>query len=112
MRWPEKITLLGQARTILVHFLFAGFVMGKKNASSEEAFQLLLASPGNAGRGLSCAVLQRVVHIKLDRVGGHAQAGDLFHLQIDVGIYHVVGEHAASGQEGAVGIQGVQGLVQ
>ncbi len=56
--------------------------------------------------------LQRVVHIELDRVRGHAEAGDLFHLQLDVGADEVVAEHSALGQEGAILVQIVQCLIE
>jgi hypothetical protein len=55
---------------------------------------------------------KRVVHVELDRVRGHAEARDFVHLQLDVGVEHVVGEHAALGQEGAVLVQVLQRLVQ
>lgn len=42
----------------------------------------------------------------------HAYAVVLFHTQGDVGIDSVIGEHAASGQELAVSIRGLQGFFQ
>src|SRR5262245_50202810 len=47
-------------------------------------------------------VLHRVVHIELHRVGSHLEASHLGHLQLDIGVDHVVGEHAALLQELAV----------
>jgi len=57
-------------------------------------------------------LLQTVIQIELDRMGGHAHARDLGHLQIDIGVDQIVGEHAAGLEELAVGIQGRQGLVE
>jgi hypothetical protein len=54
----------------------------------------------------------RVVHVELDRVGGHAEARDLLHLQRDVGVDHVVAEHAAAGQELAILVQVLERLVE
>src|SRR6185312_1309644 len=46
-----------------------------------------------------------VVHRELDRMGGHAEIGYLFHLQIDVGVQHVVREHPAAREEVAVFVE-------
>jgi hypothetical protein len=46
--------------------------------------------------------LHAVVHVELHRVGGHAHASDVFHLQVDVSIDEVIGEHTARGEEGAI----------
>ena len=43
-----------------------------------------------------------VIHVELDRVRHHLEALHLFHLQLEVGVDHVVGEHAALLQEVAV----------
>ena len=59
-----------------------------------------------------CSPLQGVVHVELDRVGGHAEAGDFLHFQFNVSVQHGIAEHAATGQELAVLVQIVQGLVQ
>ena len=48
------------------------------------------------------AGLQRVIHVEFDRVGGHSETRDFFHLQGHVGIQHGVGEDAALGQETTV----------
>src|SRR5690606_31328965 len=55
---------------------------------------------------------QAVVHLVLDGVRRHAEAGHLVHLEFDVGVDHRVGEHTALGQEGAVLVEVVQGLVE
>src|SRR6188474_1060615 len=54
--------------------------------------------PTFASRDASTAV----VHVELDRMSGHAEARDFLCLQSDVSIDHVVGEHAAPGQELAI----------
>jgi hypothetical protein len=66
------------------------------------------ALPGTA----TTRLLQTVVHVELDRMGGHAQARDFAHLQLDVTINHVVREHPTGRQELAIGIQRIQGLVK
>src|SRR5690606_4850635 len=55
---------------------------------------------------------QAVVHVELDRVGGHAQTLHFAFLLGQVGIDHVVAEHAAAGQELAVLVQRLERLVQ
>ena len=43
---------------------------------------------------------------------GHAETRDLQHLEIDIGVDHVVGKHTALGQEGAILVQLIQRHVQ
>src|SRR5262245_1510174 len=43
--------------------------------------------------------LRRVVHVELDRVGGHAKARDLIHLERRVCVEHFCGEHTAAREE-------------
>src|ERR1700709_2586863 len=52
--------------------------------------------------------LQRVVHVELGRMRGHAHALHVLHLEFDVGIDHAVAEHPAAGQEFAVLVQRVE----
>ena len=56
--------------------------------------------------------LQAVIHGELDRMSGHAEAGNFFHLQFDESIDPVIGEHATTGQELAILVQVVQSLIQ
>src|ERR1700674_2893241 len=49
--------------------------------------------------------LDAVVHVELDRMGGHAQARDFLHLQSDIGIDHIVGEPPATLEELPIVIQ-------
>ena len=58
------------------------------------------------------AIYSDVVHVELDRVGGHAEARDFLHLQLDVGVDVGVGEDAALGQEGAALVEVVERLVE
>src|SRR6188474_1456012 len=61
----------------------------------------------------SCpARLYRVVHIELDRVRGHLEALDLGHLELEIGVDHVVREDAALFQEVSVLVEVVEGLAQ
>src|SRR5882724_3311294 len=53
-----------------------------------------------------------VVHLVLDRRRLVLPVVDLFPLELHVGVDLVVGEHAALGQEGTVGIEAVQCLAQ
>jgi hypothetical protein len=39
---------------------------------------------------------EAVVHVEFNRMGRHAQAGDVFHLKLDVAVDQVVGEDAAN----------------
>ena len=82
--------------------------LGNNNFKSATNQTPRYAQPGEPGRAAS----QAVVHVELDRVRGHAEAGDFLHLQLDVRIDHGIGEHAALGQEGTVLVQVLQGLVQ
>src|SRR6185312_15139310 len=56
--------------------------------------------------------LQRVVHVELDRVGTGAVAGDLLHLQRDVGVDEVVREYAAGLEEVAILVQRIQRAIE
>src|SRR6185369_12603479 len=56
--------------------------------------------------------LKAVVHVELDRMRRHAETGHFLHLQLDIGVDHGVGEHAAFGQEAASLVQVFQRLVQ
>ena len=49
--------------------------------------------------------LYRIIHIKLDRMGGHAETRDLFHLEFDITIYQVIIKDTTGFQEFPVGIQ-------
>ena len=49
--------------------------------------------------------LDAVVHVEFNRVSRHAQTRDFFHLQIDVAVDLIVGEHTTCGQEAAVGVK-------
>ena len=42
----------------------------------------------------------------------HAEARDFLHLEFDVGVNHLVGEHAAAGEEFAIFVQIVERLVE
>ena len=55
---------------------------------------------------------QRVIHVELDRMGGHAHARDFRHLEFYVGVDHGVGENSPLGQERAALVQVFQRLVQ
>src|SRR6056297_2944919 len=69
--------------------------------------------PGHGGRagGLNgCS--GGVIHVELDRMGGHPEARDLLHLELDIAIDQVVGEHVSGLEEVAILVQGVQRLVQ
>src|SRR5258708_4771584 len=59
-----------------------------------------------------CASLHRIVHVELDRVRRLVEADDLLHLQLDVGIDHVVGEHVAGLEEGAVLVEVGEGFAE
>ena len=56
--------------------------------------------------------LQRVVHVELDRMRGHAEASHFLHLQFDIGVNHGVAEYTAAGQELAVLVQILERLVE
>src|SRR5947207_3315150 len=53
-----------------------------------------------------------VVHLELNRVRGHAKTGDLLHLEADIGVDYVVGEHPAPRQELAIFVEMLDGHVQ
>ena len=55
---------------------------------------------------------EAVVHVELNRVGGHPETCHFFHLQFDIGIQHFVAEHSALREEGAVLIQIRQGFIE
>ena len=56
--------------------------------------------------------LERVVEVKVERRHGHARERHIVHLQFDVGIDEVVGEHIPARQEFAILIERFQGLIQ
>ena len=56
--------------------------------------------------------LQAVVHIELDRMRRHAETRDFFHLELDIGIKHVVTEDTALGHKCTVLVEVVQRLVK
>src|SRR5476649_2205683 len=56
--------------------------------------------------------LQRVVHIELGRMRGHAHALHVLHFQFQVSIDHGIAEYAATGQELAVLVQRVECFFQ
>src|SRR5690348_5986486 len=56
--------------------------------------------------------LQAVVHLEFERMRGHAERGQLFFLQRDVGIEHVVGEHAAAREELAILVELFERLLE
>jgi hypothetical protein len=56
--------------------------------------------------------LQRVVHVELDRMRGHPEAGHLLHLQFDVGVDHRVAEHATTRQKLAVLVEILECLIE
>ena len=62
--------------------------------------------------GLDRLPLDGIVHVEFDRMSRHLDASDFFHLQVDVGIDHVVVEYATGFQEFAVFAQSVQRLFQ
>ena len=66
--------------------------------------------------GPCCSVdagrLDRVVHFVLDRMRGHLVAHVLRHLQLDVGVDHVIGHHAAHLEEAAVLVERIERLAQ
>ena len=55
--------------------------------------------------------LQAVIHVEFDRMGRHAQARDVIHLQVDVGVDQVITEHAARFQEVTIAVEGAKRLV-
>ena len=55
---------------------------------------------------------EAVVHIELDRMGGHAQARHFFHLQFDIAVDHVISEYTAGRQELAILVERFQRLVE
>src|SRR5262245_32240958 len=79
---------------------------------------LFLRKKRRAARGPPLALLRsrsalnRVIHVELDGVGGHLEAFDLGHLELEVGVDHVVGEDAALLQEVAVLVEVVERLAQ
>src|SRR3954452_19772668 len=56
--------------------------------------------------------LARIVHLELDRVRGHFEAGDFGHLQLDISVDEVVVEHAAVLEEAAVLVEVFERLAQ
>src|SRR5579862_5271762 len=48
---------------------------------------------------------QGVIHVELDGMCGHAQPRHVLHLESDVGVNHVIGEHTAALQELPVLVQ-------
>ena len=56
--------------------------------------------------------LERVVHVELDGMRGHAKTRDLVHLECDVGIDHVVAEDASAGEELTIPIEVLDGLIE
>src|SRR5438874_11304265 len=60
----------------------------------------------------AAATSGRVVHLELDRMRRHAEARDLLHLQLDVGVDHIVGEHTAAREELAVLVDRIERLVE
>ena len=52
--------------------------------------------------------LQAVVHIELDRMRGHAETRDFFHLELDVRVDRVVREHVAGSQEVTIFVERFQ----
>ena len=59
-----------------------------------------------------CVNLQRVVHVELNRMRSRAEARDFFHFECNVGVNHVIAEHATTGQELAVFVQIFQRLIE
>src|SRR5258708_9722543 len=76
----------------------------------------VVAPTKKGGRAAPCAspcgTLGRVVHLELDRMRGHAEARDLLHLERDVRVDNIVGEHPAAREELAVAVQGIERLVE
>ena len=56
--------------------------------------------------------LAAVVHIKLNRMSGVLNTVDFFHLQIDIGIDHIVSEYTANCQELTVCVKRIQCFTQ
>src|SRR3546814_19793808 len=54
----------------------------------------------------------RVIHLVLKRMRRRAERGDFLPLQPDVGVDKVVGHHAAGLEEPAVGVEGLERLVE
>ena len=59
-----------------------------------------------------CPTLHAVVHVEFDGVGGHAETRDFFFLERDIGIEHIVAEHAALGEESAILVEVFQGFIK
>ena len=116
---PEEIEMLREQKRLLeVHLRGArlrldacGKRLATKGTKSTKGIQffliLFVLLPFVANLSL-----QAVVHVELDRMRGHAESRDFFHLQFDVGIDHVVAEHAALGQESAILVQVRQRFIQ
>lgn len=85
-------------------------------ADNSDAPNWGVASSGSLGGPPSIQaaawVLQAVIHIELDRMGGHPQPSHILFLQGDVSVDQIVGEHPALGQKFAVDIQRRQGFVE
>ena len=58
------------------------------------------------------ALLERVIHIKLDRVRSHTESRHLVHLQVDIGINHGVAEDSTTGKKLTVLVERLQGHVE
>ena len=54
----------------------------------------------------------RIVHVELDRVGGHFETGDFGHLQLDIAVDEIVIEHAAGLEERAILVEIFQSLAK
>src|SRR5262249_58267009 len=55
---------------------------------------------------------EAVIHCEFDWMRGHPEVRDLLHLQLDVGIEHVVREHAAAGEKFASLVQVFECLLE
>src|SRR5215813_15623154 len=58
------------------------------------------------------SLLEAVIQLELERVGRHAKARQLFFLESDIRVQHVVGKHTAARQEFAVFVELLQRLLE
>src|SRR5438270_10429987 len=56
--------------------------------------------------------LQAVIHLVFHRMRRHPKPRDLFHLECDIRVDHIVGEYASAGQELSVPVEIVECLVE
>ena len=86
------------------------FYLGQKFEVLRKTKKGSLGRPFLTTLGAAC-LLQRIVHVELNRVRGHTQARDLTHFQFNIGVNHRISKHAAFGQKAAAHVQAVQRLI-